>query len=253
MDCVATFFLSLERFLAVCCPIKYSVLNGRKYFLLSLVAAVLIGSLELIQLYGQEAIGVQSVLNETVYVFGCVDSDKCLFYRRYVAKVIVSVKIAIIISVVIFGIGIILKLHRRRRQVANMLSAEAALREHQEMVALCRFQMIDTICVVIDTILSLSWNMFVTLVRYYEDFPFEDECSYEAFVFIMNFTIVVGILNLPETVSPPLAHAELFPLYLLFHKKFRMAFVSMLKTCLKMISIPFSKMTTTQVTPLVVR
>lgn len=217
--CMATFFLTLERFLAVVYT-NYQHMNITRYTIFSFIISILVGSLELLCL-PQFGITLTVSKNVTKYSFKTFHT----FFDQGIIYVIVCIKILSIILMLAFTAVIIQRLWARSKKVAELVSTETAKRKHQEIVGLCRFQMIDTVVVALDTLISVSANVVPILSSSrnrvnscYSDYAYDSVMRT-----VDNFMNVICDTNLS------CAHFELFFIYLIFFGTFRRAFVSVVR------------------------
>lgn len=127
MVCMLAFFLTLDRFLAICLPSKYSTVNTRKFFGLSVVISLLVSCLEIEYLTEFKITTNTNWENKTEYLLNGPNAWGLLYvHERYIVHVIMVIRVIVLLSMIIFGGSIVHKLRQRGRQVANMMSADAA-------------------------------------------------------------------------------------------------------------------------------
>lgn len=218
-SCVATFFLTFERFLAVCYS-RYQLLNMRVYIRATFIISAVIGCLEMLCLPQFTVEYNTNSENET-------QATWVLFYQffdRGIIFLIIAIKSAVTLLMFVFMAVIVRKLRARAVNVAGMVSTAAAKKTYQEVASLCRFQMIDTVVVCLDTMISVSANAYVVLrSRLHGNGCFLDT----AFETKMGF--FEELLNFMCDTNLSCAHFELFFIYLMFFGTFRRGFFGELK------------------------
>lgn len=222
---MAALFLTLDRCLAVCLPAKYAVVSNRKFTWVAFGVSLVVGSIQLVSL--AEYSVVESVVeNRTRY-----ELSRNSFGRRiddeYLLRAIAAIRVTILVLMLLLGSAIIVQLLRRDRKVTGMMSSEAALKEHREMILLCRFQAVDTAVMIMDVGLSTAieltqiiWWKFIK-----ELWIFTLTCSLSERLWYLKLKTAGLILQATANVLLALAHGHLFFIYLIFFRKFRKAFL----------------------------
>lgn len=229
------FFLTLDRFLAVCSPSIFSKLNINKFLILSLSISFLITCLELEDLTERNIIGYNE-LNVTGLMLTVNWWGKIGVNDFYMVKIIILVKFCILISMISCGSAIVYKLRQRGRRVIDMVSADQAKKELREMIDLCRFQMLDTVIMALDVCLSLSTSLYTIVTN-----NITDHCSYEEATYDYYLKATRTGLDYVSGIFQSFAHGELFIFYLIFFGKFRRAMADLSKSAFTKSVIAFRK------------
>lgn len=229
---VVSFFLTLERFLAVCKPQAYSKINPRKYFFIALAVSFPISLLEMEMSVTTTFWGEYLTTTDNITRFTCgSDPWGRTFNEKYLSYVIMTIKLFIAVCMLVFSCGIIVKLLQRGRQVASMMDADAAAKEYREMVSVCRFQMVDTVVMVLDVLTMVAASLSSAVGGLMMDYMYGKgiTCSVQYKVYATYFLIFLDTFECTKHLSTATCHGELFIIYLIFFKKFRHAFVDVCK------------------------
>lgn len=231
---VLTFFVSLDRFMAVCTPARYNTMNPRKFFLISCCLAILIGCFELEENIERILVIVSKwPKDNTANVTASSTNSWAIVgvYTNYIRYVILALKMFIFICIITFTTSVVTRLRRRSRQIADMVTAATAQAEHKDMIVMCRFQIVDAIAMCFDLFVSMRPIMDILnkqlIVNLYQSCTFSSKMA--AARFITANQITGHILQIFEAF----AHGELFILYMLFFGKFRRAFVDVCRKGVK--------------------
>lgn len=224
----ATLFLTLDRCLAVCWPAKYARLSSRKFKWIAFGISLIVGSIQLVSLAEYSVVASVSG-NGTRYELHPNSFSQYRVYDDYLLRAIAVIRVAILILMLLFGAAIILQLLRRDRKVTGMMSSEAALKEHREMVLLCRFQAVDTAVMIIDVGLSTTiemnqvvwWNYIPSFLTFHLSCSFDEKMSY------LKTKKAAVVLQAMSDMLQALAHGQIFFIYLIFFQKFRKAFLGL--------------------------
>lgn len=156
---------------------------------------------------------------------------KLKVYNNYMIYALLAIRIIMLVLIIIFGAAIVHKLRKRGRQVAGMMSASQAKQKHQEMVTLCRFQIIDTIVMAL-TVLVINVHKF-DLDRFFQ--LGHARQTFFSYSYAMQNFYALAVTNSGKCgtmVFQSFAQGELFLIYLISFKKFRVSVVTVLRTFL---------------------
>lgn len=220
--CLLSFFLLLERFLAVAMPHRFSKMDIKKFYKLTVASSILSGCFELIR------IAEVSTDQPDQHIVRYTWLGLHAVYFTYVKTLIVSIKSIIVILMTIFGLIIADRLRRRSRQIMVLSSGETALREFRDTLSLARFQIIDTVVMIIEigwaVIADVTISVLNSSINRLDDTP----CDYEIkMAQVFGYRLCGVYLPHSTNMIQSLGHGELFFIYLICFKKFRRGFLDM--------------------------
>lgn len=222
MACLLSFFLLLERFLAVAVPHKFSKMDTKKFYRASSVLSFLVSCLELARIaeISIEQPNDQAAQNSW---FG----EHAIYYT-YLKPLIITIKATVVIFMIIFGLVIVGRLRHRSRQIVKMSSGETAAKEFQDTMSLARFQIVDTIVMIIEVgwtvVADVTISVLNTSINRQDDTP----CDYRVkMAQVLGYRICGIFLPYSTNMMQSLGHGELFFIYLACFKKFRRGFLDM--------------------------
>lgn len=221
-----TFFMALDRFLAMAKATFYNTINHKKFIRTAIVVSFFIGCLE-VEAVTEFLITFYTRDNVTQFMGTLNSWGRHRFYPRYLIHVITAYKIAVLLAISIFGLTVLAKLRERARRITKMVTAESAAKEFKEMASLCRFQLVDTVAMIFDILFSLCATLASTFAHL--SFPYYVSCRIEDKYYYMNVGLASDTLYFIGKVFEAFAHGELFLIYLLFFAKFRAAFYELVK------------------------
>jgi hypothetical protein len=135
---MVTFFLVLERFLAVCRPTKYSKLNINKYILTSIVVSFFIGCLYL-EFFAETSLLPIERYDRSYYYYMKFEPRSQKVYFGGIYPLLLFIQILALLLLIVFTSAIVRKLQLRNRQISQMFSSVEALEKHNKMIFFCRF------------------------------------------------------------------------------------------------------------------
>lgn len=228
--CMVSYFLALERFLAVCCSTKTSKFDFKKFFIFSIIISFAISCLYLEYFVGMYSLRYKDS-DKGYYYYLAESTANNKIHFSIIYPILIFIQITALVSVIVFSIAVFRKLQLRDRQVSQMFSSVEAIKEHKKMLLLCRFQIIDTVSMSIDMIIFIASNTAYCLTRSLEYYTLDyGGCTLDSLEFNENLSIFDHIFAYIREIYTALAHAELFFVYLIAMKKFRMAFILTMKS-----------------------
>jgi hypothetical protein len=220
---MATLFMTLERFVAVCLVSKHAPFKTKKFYFISFSVSILVGLLEYESTMEQRIVSRVNSDNITNYHFEDNDFGKFHSLRDYVNYLMIVIRLMIVILLTIMGTAVAVAIYRRGKRMKAMMGSDASVQEHKEMLALCRFQTIDTIAMAIETLISVAGTL--STVTFDMSIKAKVVCSFEETLWKYRIEQVWKFLELISIFCYSMAHLELFFIYLIFFGKFRKAFI----------------------------
>lgn len=224
--CVVSLSLTFDRYLAFCRSTKYAKADRRKLYLICLLVSFIPASID--AEYFAEFGWRPYVLNNRSISIYTVDrtSPWYGYHSQYVSAIVLALRLAILVLMSFFAIEILRQIRRRARRITTIAMADTAKREHANMVSLCRFQMVDTVAMVIDIAFSCSLDI-MHIFRPPTSF---NRCSMDENMRQLNYDTVNSICQIILQINMAFAHGELLLIYLALFRKFRQASLHLLRS-----------------------
>lgn len=225
--CMSSFFLTLDRYLAVCRVPYYNTLAKKRFFYFSLLISLMVSALYW-HFFFEVRLDSSQTNSSSSYSFALTSDSKSYQYRTFIfACTIVAVKIFLLFSMIFMGSAIAYRLKQRGRQVADMLSSAAAKKELREMEALVRAQMIDTVLMCLDIMAAITtdiWLIFINMKK-----APTDKCAFNKNLYALNASLAGGLFQIFSNEMHAFAHSELIFIYFILLKAFRRAVLKCVK------------------------